>query len=71
MGVFVASLAPLAGGVTTFGWYLYAVNNGGSYYMLWGLVLFGLVAFGRRVMRYREAAARGPVRTPASGTPAV
>lgn len=66
-GMFLTSLAPLAGSAVTYFWYRHAITHGGSYFVLWSPVVIGFIAFVTRAKNYRLATARlaPPVR-PAS-----
>lgn len=52
--VFLASLWPLGGAVITYGTYFFADALGGSYFIAWGLILIGFIAFIKSVIEYAK-----------------
>ena len=61
-GLVVSSLFPLVGSAVTYGWYRYAVDHGGTYFVLWGPLAFGFFALISRVLTYRRIAGAPAVR---------
>ncbi len=54
-----SSLLPAFGAAITLGWYSYAYQNGGMYFIMWGPVVIGYVALARSFYAYRIDRALG------------
>ncbi len=53
--VAINSLWPLGGAIITFVTFQTAKDGSGSYTIMWGLIVFGLIAFGKSIMEYVAA----------------
>lgn len=65
----LVSLVPVAGSGITYFWYRHAISSGGQYFVLWGPVAFGFLAFGSWANRYRTTVARLRAQPPAVPVP--
>ncbi len=57
--IFIVSLLPLLGSAVTYFWYRYTItHNGGTYYVLYGPVIFGFIVFFQQLIGYRKTVKR-------------
>lgn len=67
--VALSSLTPLAGALITYVTFMYMAKNGGTYYVVWGLIIIGLVVYIRSIAEYARGKKSGFASTKEDATP--